>query len=112
MSILAARSLPEVLVSLGTHTFLAVLIWGFIIGVLLIWLQGSFRLLNFLQLWFFQNKKKASLKLEGSETDWMIWSGGSFLIFASIVKLELDWITCTVGIFIIHSLIKLLIKLK
>jgi hypothetical protein len=52
------------------------------------------------------------LKLEGSETDWMIWSGGSFLIFASIVKLELDWITCTVGIFIIHSLIKLLIKLK
>jgi len=50
------------------------------------------------------------LKLEGTETDWIIWSGGSFLIFASIMKLELDWITCTAGLSIIFFLIKPLIK--
>lgn len=110
MSILAARSLPEVLVSLGTNIF-TLLIWGFLLGLLIIWLRGSFRLLNFLQHCFFQ-KKRASVKIEGSETDWMIWSAGSFFIFASIVKLEWNWITYTVGIFIIHFLIKLLIKQK
>jgi hypothetical protein len=110
MSVLAARSLTEVLVSLGTNVFFTVLIWGFLLGLLLSWLQGSFRLLNFLQLWFFQKKKRARLKLEGSETDWIIWSGVSFLIFASIMKLELDWITCTAGLSIIFFLIKPLIK--
>ena len=113
MSVLAARSLTEVLVSLTTNIFFTVLIWGFLLGLLLLWLQGSFRLLSFLQLFFSQKNKRASFKgLEGNETDWMIWAGGTFTIFVSIMKLELDWIGWTAGILLIFFLIKPLIKPK
>lgn len=57
MSFLAARSLFEVLVSLGTNIFIVVLTLGFLFFVLVEWLKGSFRLLNFLQIWFFQKKE-------------------------------------------------------
>lgn len=57
MSFLADRSLFEVLVSLGTNIFIVVLTWGFLFFVLVEWLKGSFRLLNFLQIWFFQKKR-------------------------------------------------------
>lgn len=57
MSFLAARSLFEVLVSLGTNIFIVVLTLGFLFFVLVEWLKGSFRLLNFLQIWFFQKKR-------------------------------------------------------
>ena len=110
MSVLAVRSLTEVLVSLGTNIFFTVLIWVFLLGLLLLWLQGSFRLLEFLHLWFFQKKNRASLKLEGNQADWMIWASGTFAIFESIMKLEWDWIGWTAGILLIFFLIKPLIK--
>ena len=75
MSVLAVRSLFEVLVSLGTNIFIVVLAWGFLIFLLVEWLKGSFRLLNFLQIWFFQKKKRASLKMEGKDhgLTWLVW---------------------------------------
>ena len=75
MSVLAVRSLFEVLVSLGTNIFIVVLAWGFLIFLLVEWLKGSFRLLNFLQIWFFQKKKRASLKMEGEDhgLTWLVW---------------------------------------
>ena len=75
MSVLAVRSLFEVLVSLGTNIFIVVLAWGLLIFLLVEWLKGSFRLLNFLQIWFFQKKKRASLKMEGEDhgLTWLVW---------------------------------------
>ena len=75
MSVLAVRSLTEVLVSLGTNIFIVVLAWGFLFFLLVEWLKGSFRLLNFLQIWFFQKKKRASLKMEGKDPEltWLVW---------------------------------------
>lgn len=75
MSVLAVRSLFEVLVSLGTNIFIVVLAWGLLIFLLVEWLKGSFRLLNFLQIWFFQKKKRASLKMEGKDhgLTWLVW---------------------------------------
>ena len=113
MSFLAARSLTEVLVSLTTNIFLTVLIWGAILGFLLIWLKCSFRLLNFLWLRFFQKSKRVSLKLEGDDFDWVLWSVGTFIILIVTMNLELDnWAINALGIFVIHSLIKPLIKPK
>ena len=80
MSVLAVRSLFEVLVSLGTNIFIVVLTWVLILGVLAHWIRGTGRLLKFLQLWFFQKKKRASLKMEGDDTEWWVWALGTGLI--------------------------------
>lgn len=109
MTILAVRSLTEVLVSLATNTFLAVLIYGIILHFLLTWIVCSFRLLKLLLLWFF-SKKGDDLKLKGDETLWMIWSVVTFQIACVLMKLELDYLEefLAMGIttFIFISLIK------
>ena len=80
MSFLAARSLPEVLVSLGTNIFVLVLTWVLLFGLLVHWIIGTGRLLKFLQLWFFQKKKRSSLKMEGNYTEWLIWALGTCMV--------------------------------
>jgi hypothetical protein len=80
MSFLAVRSLFEVLVSLGTNIVILVLPWILLLGLLFHWLTGSSRLLKFLHLWFFQKKKRASLKLEGEGSEWSLWALGTVLV--------------------------------
>lgn len=51
--------------------------------------------------------------MEGSDNDWILWSGGMFLILTVTLNLELDnWVINALGIFVIHSIIKPLIKQK
>ena len=75
MSVLAVRSLTEVLVSLGTNIVIVVLTWVLFLGLLFGWITGTGRLLKFLQIWFFQKKKRASLKMEGKDpgVTWLVW---------------------------------------
>ena len=35
---------------------------------------------GWIMLWFFQKKKRASLKMEGDETEWLLWALGTGLI--------------------------------
>ena len=80
MSVLAVRSLTEVLVSLGTNIVIVVLTWVLFLGLLFGWITGTGRLLKFLQIWYFQKKKRASLKMEGKDTEWWVWALGTVLI--------------------------------
>jgi hypothetical protein len=84
MSFLADRSLTEVLASLATNIVILVLPWLLLLGLLIYWLIGNGRLLKFLRLWFFEKKKRASLKMEGDDFEWSLWALGTFVLIGWI----------------------------